>query len=64
MSIKKSNDLTGNLTRDLPACRILPQATTLYVNNYMEGIVINDEQQWSTRTENDIDFSLFFYSEF
>jgi hypothetical protein len=28
-SIEKSNDLTGNRTRDLPACRIVPQPTTL-----------------------------------
>jgi hypothetical protein len=28
-SIEKSNDLIGNGTRDLPACRIVPQPTTL-----------------------------------
>jgi hypothetical protein len=28
-SIKKSNDLIGNLNRDLPACSIEPQPTTL-----------------------------------
>jgi hypothetical protein len=28
-SIEKSNDLIGNRTRDLPACGILPQPTTL-----------------------------------
>jgi hypothetical protein len=27
--IKKSNDLIGNRTRDLPACSIVPQATKL-----------------------------------
>jgi hypothetical protein len=27
--LKKSNDLIGNQTRDLPACRIVPQPTTL-----------------------------------
>jgi hypothetical protein len=29
MPIEKSNDLIGNRTRDLPACSILPQPTTL-----------------------------------
>jgi hypothetical protein len=29
MSIEKSNDLIGNRTRDLPACSIVPQPTTL-----------------------------------
>jgi hypothetical protein len=29
MSNKKSNDLIGNLTDDLPACDIVPQPTTL-----------------------------------
>jgi hypothetical protein len=28
-SIKKSSDLIGNWTRDLPACRIVPEPTTL-----------------------------------
>jgi hypothetical protein len=28
-SIKKSNDLFGNRSRDLPACSIVPQSTTL-----------------------------------
>jgi hypothetical protein len=28
-SIEKSNDLIGNRTRDLPACGIVPQPTTL-----------------------------------
>jgi hypothetical protein len=28
-SIEKSNDLMGNRTRDLPACNIVPQPTTL-----------------------------------
>jgi hypothetical protein len=28
-STGKSNDFTGNLTRDIPACIILPQLTTL-----------------------------------
>jgi hypothetical protein len=28
-SIEKSNDLIGNRTRDLPACSIVPQLTTL-----------------------------------
>jgi hypothetical protein len=28
-SIEKSNDLIGNWTRDLPACSIVPQPTTL-----------------------------------
>jgi hypothetical protein len=27
--IEKSNDLIGNRTRDLPACSIVPQRTTL-----------------------------------
>jgi hypothetical protein len=27
--MKKSNDITGNRTRDLPACSIVPQPTTL-----------------------------------
>jgi hypothetical protein len=29
MSIEKSNDLIGNRTRDIPACSIVPQPTTL-----------------------------------
>jgi hypothetical protein len=28
-SIEKSNDLIGNRTRDLPACSVVPQPTTL-----------------------------------
>jgi hypothetical protein len=28
-SIEKSNELIGNRTRDLPACSIVPQPTTL-----------------------------------
>jgi hypothetical protein len=28
-SIEKSSDFLGNLTRDLPACSIVPQPTTL-----------------------------------
>jgi hypothetical protein len=28
-SIEKSSDLNWNRTRDLPACRIVPQPTTL-----------------------------------
>jgi hypothetical protein len=28
-SIEKSNDLIGNQTRDLPACSMVPQPTTL-----------------------------------
>jgi hypothetical protein len=27
--LKKSNELMGNRTRDLPACSLMPQATTL-----------------------------------
>jgi hypothetical protein len=29
MSLKKSNDLIGNRTRDFPVCSIVPQAITL-----------------------------------
>jgi hypothetical protein len=36
---KKSNDLIGNRTRDLPACSIVPQPTTLprapFVNTFI-----------------------------
>jgi hypothetical protein len=40
MSIeKKSNDLIGNRTRDLPACSIVPQPTTLPRAPVMKSLV-------------------------
>jgi hypothetical protein len=33
-SIEKSNDLIGNRTRDLPACSVVPQPTTLRFRDY------------------------------
>jgi hypothetical protein len=35
-SIGKSNDLTENGTRDLPACSIVPQPTTLPLAPYLK----------------------------
>jgi hypothetical protein len=32
--MEKSNDLIGNGTRDLPACNIVPQPTTLLTASY------------------------------
>jgi hypothetical protein len=45
-SKKKINDLIGNRTRDLPACSIVLQPTTLsrvpmYIGLYMEGFKYN-----------------------
>jgi hypothetical protein len=34
---EKSNDLIGNRTRDLPACSIVPQATTL-IHTVSKGV--------------------------
>jgi hypothetical protein len=44
-SIEKSNDLIGNRTRDLPACSIVPQPTTLpratlYVNQLIKCLLV------------------------
>jgi hypothetical protein len=37
-SIEKSNDHIGNRTRDLPACSIVPQPTTLHSSCFIIGV--------------------------
>jgi hypothetical protein len=50
-SIEKSDDLTGNRTRDLPACSIVPHSTTLshapvlssavlIIHNYSHSLIV------------------------
>ena len=47
MSMKNSNDTTGNRTRDLPTCSVVPQPTALprapiyiYIYIYMEHLFL------------------------
>jgi hypothetical protein len=50
--LKKSNDLIGNRTRDLPACSILPQTTTLPRAPLSEVAV--PQTSWETAEKHDI----------
>jgi hypothetical protein len=36
--LKKSNDLIGNLTRDLPACSIVPEPTKFFFYSWGETL--------------------------
>jgi hypothetical protein len=37
--LKKSNDLNGNRTRDLPTCSVVPQPTTDYSLKYTKMLI-------------------------
>jgi hypothetical protein len=50
-SIKKSSDLIGNRRRDLPACSIVPQSTTLShapIHTLIHAFIYND---WNSHLE-------------
>jgi hypothetical protein len=44
MSIKNSNDTIGNRTRDLPACRAVPQSTALPRTKLNECVKIENKE--------------------
>jgi hypothetical protein len=50
--LKKSNDLIGNRTRDLPACSIVPQPTTLLrapaLSLYLINYILRRDDAWGS----------------
>jgi len=64
--MKYSNDTAGNLTRDIPACSVLPQsASTNCVTKELvvpAGILFGCWLEWkSVHSEKDIKLCLFLY---